>query len=113
MPTKLMKWFRIVGFVEGLSLILLLFVAMPLKYMLDMPTAVTIVGSIHGGLFILYMVMVAIVTLVVRWSFKWIAGGPLVRAHGRLGRPPPSHTEKSTPTCRRVKKMSTDPVSPG
>jgi len=43
---------RVLGIVEGISTLLLFFVAMPLKYMADMPMAVTIVGSIHGFLFI-------------------------------------------------------------
>ncbi len=43
---------RVLGVVEGISTLLLFFVAMPLKYMADMPMAVTIVGSIHGFLFI-------------------------------------------------------------
>lgn len=44
-----------VGHAEGISYLLLLFVAMPLKYMADMPMAVRIVGSIHGILFIAFV----------------------------------------------------------
>ena len=40
---------------EGLSCIVLFFVAMPLKYLADMPEVVTQVGRIHGGLFCLYI----------------------------------------------------------
>lgn len=47
--------FRMVGHAEAVSFILLLGIAMPLKYLADMPLAVRIVGSIHGGLFILYI----------------------------------------------------------
>lgn len=47
--------FRMVGHAEAVSFILLLGIAMPLKYLADMPLAVRIVGSIHGGLFILYL----------------------------------------------------------
>lgn len=43
---------RAIAFVEGLSYLLLLLVAMPLKYLADMPLAVRIVGSVHGFLFI-------------------------------------------------------------
>ncbi len=42
---------RSIALVEGLSFVLLLFVAMPLKYGADMPMAVRIVGLAHGGLF--------------------------------------------------------------
>jgi integral membrane protein len=50
---------RFTGFVEGVSYLVLLFVAMPLKYWADMPLAVRVVGSIHGGLFILFFAVVA------------------------------------------------------
>ncbi len=43
---------RVVAFVEGLSFVVLLFVAMPLKYAADMPMAVRVVGMLHGALFI-------------------------------------------------------------
>ena len=43
---------RSVAFLEGISYLLLLFVAMPLKYLADQPVAVSVVGSIHGGLFV-------------------------------------------------------------
>lgn len=42
---------RMLSIVEGVSTLLLFFVAMPLKYFAGMPSAVTIVGSIHGLLF--------------------------------------------------------------
>ncbi len=44
---------RILGMIEGISTLLLFFVAMPLKYMADMPMAVTLFGSVHGVLFML------------------------------------------------------------
>ena len=47
--------FRIVATVEGISFLILLFIAMPLKYMFDMPIATKIVGMIHGGLFMWYI----------------------------------------------------------
>jgi integral membrane protein len=43
---------RLLGTVEGVSTLVLFGVAMPLKYMGNMPLAVTIVGSIHGVLFL-------------------------------------------------------------
>ncbi|HEY6502663.1 MAG TPA: DUF3817 domain-containing protein [Chitinophagaceae bacterium] len=48
--------FRAVGMAEGISFLVLLFIAMPLKYFAGFPIAVTIVGSIHGILFITYLV---------------------------------------------------------
>jgi integral membrane protein len=46
--------FRVIGFVEGVSYIVLVFVAMPLKYLAGMPLAVKITGSLHGALFVLF-----------------------------------------------------------
>ena len=44
-----LKQFRWVAFLEGLSFVLLLFVAMPLKYWAGLPLAVRIVGMVHGA----------------------------------------------------------------
>ena len=46
---------RLVTWLEGISLLVLLFVAMPLKHMLGMPLAVRIVGSVHGLLFLIFL----------------------------------------------------------
>jgi len=43
------------GHAEGISFLLLLFVAMPMKYAGGMPLAVTIAGSLHGVLFIAFL----------------------------------------------------------
>ena len=43
---------RIFSLCEGVSTLLLFFVAMPLKYMAGMPRAVTVVGTAHGALFV-------------------------------------------------------------
>ena len=55
--------FRIVAFWEGISFLLLLFVAMPLKYGFGVDLAVRVVGMAHGLLFIAY-----VVTLGQAWS---------------------------------------------
>lgn len=52
-----LRWLIWMGIVEGSSTLVLFFIAMPLKYLADMPLAVTIVGSLHGLLFILYVGM--------------------------------------------------------
>ena len=52
--------FRIVAFWEGLSYLVLLFLAMPLKYGLGLDVAVRIVGMAHGVLFIAYLVALAL-----------------------------------------------------
>jgi integral membrane protein len=60
---------RIVGFVEGVSFLVLLFLAMPLKYIWGMPEAVRMVGMAHGVLFVLYIAYVVIVVYQQKWSF--------------------------------------------
>jgi integral membrane protein len=65
--------FRIVALAEGTSYLLLLAVAMPLKYMAGMPAMVTWVGWIHGLLFILYMLAGAHAAYERRWSLTLIA----------------------------------------
>ena len=52
-----MKFLRFMALLEGSSLLLLLFVAMPLKYQFGLPEAVKIVGPAHGGLFIAFNVV--------------------------------------------------------
>jgi integral membrane protein len=46
---------RLVGILEGISFLVLLFVAMPLKYAYGYPIAVRIAGSVHGGLFLWFV----------------------------------------------------------
>lgn len=58
---------RLVGFWEGISYLLLLGIAMPLKYMMDMPEAVKIIGWIHGALFIAYIVALLNVMAKRKW----------------------------------------------
>lgn len=52
--------FRIVALWEGISYLLLLFVAMPLKYGLGIDIAVRVVGMVHGVLFLGYCVTLAL-----------------------------------------------------
>jgi integral membrane protein len=50
---------RIVGIVEGTSFLLLLFIAMPMKYAMDEPAGVYWLGRAHGGLWMLYLLALA------------------------------------------------------
>ena len=47
---------RLVALLEGSSFLVLLFVAMPLKYLAGFPLGVRIVGMVHGLLFLMFMV---------------------------------------------------------
>lgn len=60
---------RIIGFVEGVSFIVLLFIAMPLKYVFKMPEMVKQVGMMHGLLFVLYVIAVVFAKVEKDWSF--------------------------------------------
>jgi integral membrane protein len=63
------KTLKIVGYLEGISFLVLLGIAMPMKYLMDMPLAVTIVGSLHGLLFVLYILSILYVWNVKKWPF--------------------------------------------
>lgn len=65
--------FRLIGLIEGISCIVLFFVAMPLKYLADIPMAVTVVGGIHGGLFVLYLIAGVNVWVVQKWGIGRVA----------------------------------------
>ena len=58
---------RLIGFIEGISFLLLLGIAMPLKYIYGMPEAVKVVGMIHGILFIIYVMTAIHASNVLRW----------------------------------------------
>lgn len=60
--------FRIIAFLEGMSYLILLFIAMPLKYYAGMPWAVKQVGMAHGVLFLLFIVALIHVMFVHKWS---------------------------------------------
>lgn len=72
MESKLTQ-LRIVGFLEGLSFIALLFIAMPLKYIWGDPTAVKYVGMTHGILFILFIFALYNAWSEYKWSMKFNA----------------------------------------
>jgi integral membrane protein len=61
---------RFIGWWEGVSFLLLLGVAMPLKYLAGEPAAVRIVGMAHGILFMLYVVAAIHAALEYHWSWK-------------------------------------------
>jgi len=65
--------FRIIAIIEGVSFLLLLGIAMPLKYFADMPMAVKITGWIHGLLFILYVLALLQAGSSRRWSLEKMA----------------------------------------
>ncbi|MBK9328313.1 MAG: DUF3817 domain-containing protein [Sphingobacteriales bacterium] len=67
---KDVKNFIFVGKTEGYSFLVLLFIAMPLKYMAGYPLAVRLVGSLHGIFFIAFMVTLFILVKKNRISLE-------------------------------------------
>jgi len=67
-PIKLL---RITGIMDGTSLLVLLLIAMPLKYWLGVPEAVAIVGSLHGGIFVAYCLAIAYAAIRLQWNILW------------------------------------------
>jgi integral membrane protein len=61
--------FRMIALAEGISFLLLLFIAMPLKYAADLPDAVKYTGWAHGLLFVLYLIFLLIAAAANRWSY--------------------------------------------
>ena len=61
---------RIIGFLEGMSLLVLLFVAVPLKYYAGNPGMVKTLGPIHGALFLLFIFNTLSVGVEQKWQFK-------------------------------------------
>ncbi|TBN06585.1 DUF3817 domain-containing protein [Hyunsoonleella flava] len=59
--------FRVVAFLEGVSYILLLFIATPIKYLANDPQYVKLLGMPHGLLFVAYIAM----AFVIKNDFKW------------------------------------------
>lgn len=62
--------FRIIAFLEGVSYLVLLGIAMPLKYLAGIPQAVRVVGMAHGVLFVLFVLLLVQVAAQHNWSFK-------------------------------------------
>lgn len=60
-------WLRILTLIEGVSFLVLLGVAMPLKYAAGLPEAVKIAGWTHGLLFVALCFLLLKITIEERW----------------------------------------------
>lgn len=69
------KFFRALAAVEGASLAILLFVAMPMKHFFGDPSWVRAVGGIHGALFLMYFYTLLSISADRRWSRGAIGWG--------------------------------------
>ncbi len=68
--TNTVKKFSLVNTLEGYSYLILLFIAMPLKYLLGFAIAVKIAGMLHGVLFMAFIVLLALSWQEAKWDFK-------------------------------------------
>jgi integral membrane protein len=72
--SKLLPVFRIIAFLEGVSYILLLFIAIPIKYLYEDPQYVKMLGMPHGLLFMAYIVIAVLISPDMKWATRnlWI-----------------------------------------
>lgn len=61
---------RFIAFLEGVSLIVLMGIGVPMKYMFNNPMGSEVVGPIHGVLFILYVILTFNVASEYKWKFS-------------------------------------------
>ncbi|HAN30004.1 MAG TPA: hypothetical protein DCQ06_00265 [Myxococcales bacterium] len=66
--TSALNQFRTIAWIEGVSYLVLLFIAMPLKYMMGIAIAVKLTGWAHGVLFIAYVALCMRAGHKERWS---------------------------------------------
>lgn len=64
------KIFRVVSFLEAISFLILLIIAMPLKYVYDQPQYVSMVGMAHGILFVAYLFGAYLMFEKLNWTLK-------------------------------------------
>ena len=69
----MLELFKKIALLEGLSLLALLFFAMPVKYMFDQEIYVKTIGMAHGVLFIVYIVLAILLKFTLNWSYKLLA----------------------------------------
>jgi len=65
---KRIKYLRIIGIAEGISYLILLGIAMPLKYFFGFPLAVKYTGWAHGALFMLFILAVLLAIKPMKWN---------------------------------------------
>ena len=68
---KLLHRFRMIGIAEGISFLVLLLIAMPLKYFFNFPEAVKVMGWIHGALFVTFIYFAFEAMGSLKKSFLW------------------------------------------
>jgi integral membrane protein len=69
---------RILAFLEGISLLILIFIAVPMKHYFANPTLVQTIGPIHGALFLLFIFNTLSVGVEQNWKFKEVTWKVLI-----------------------------------
>ena len=64
------NFFRVVSFLEGISYLLLLFVAVPIKYFNGDVRYVKLLGMPHGLFFMLYIILAIVIQKQMKWNAK-------------------------------------------
>ena len=64
----MLKVFKIVAIIEGISALLLFFFAMPMKYIFDNPVFVKHIGMAHGIFFTIYIIFATILKFSQKWN---------------------------------------------
>ena len=64
--------FRKIALAEGISFLVLLLIAMPLKYLAGLPQLVTVVGWAHGALFVAFLALALEVKSILDKNFPWL-----------------------------------------
>ena len=66
----MLRFFKIIALVEGISALLLFFFAVPMKYIFDNPIFVKHIGMAHGVLFSIYIIVATILKFKEKWNWK-------------------------------------------
>ncbi|MUH35255.1 DUF3817 domain-containing protein [Zobellia amurskyensis] len=61
---------RIIGFLEGVSLLVLVFIAVPMKHYFQNPSLSESLGPIHGAIFLLFLINTLSVGIEQNWKFR-------------------------------------------
>jgi integral membrane protein len=67
---NMLKTFRLISFLEGLSYLLLLFIAVPIKYLGGNESYVKMLGMPHGILFMGYIIIAVLLQKEMGWNRK-------------------------------------------
>ena len=61
---------RVIGYLEGISLLVLVFIAVPVKYYFGNPFLSEVLGPVHGAIFLLFLFNTLSVGVEQNWKFK-------------------------------------------